>query len=394
MEPRHASNNLYKFSNLWYTLGEMGLFDFLQRGRIGDPKLEVRTMSEALQPPTRNQSPVIGISDALGLSMVYRAINIHAISAKQMSIDVYRNGQVIESPSWIRQPDFRINRPAFVEQSIVSLATTGNAYWEITRDQSGRIMNLQVLNPLDVTINSKDDGTVESYKVVSSAKERKLRPEQIQHLSLLRVPGSNYGLGPIQAAKRELKGAIDVRDYSSNWFEESGVPSGVLKSDQVLSPDQATAAKNAWNATAGAKNGVAVLGQGLNYAPVFLSPSDAQFIESQNFNVTQVARLFGVPSSLMLADAGGSSMTYQNVEQDWIGYIRFSLMSYLIEVEQGLTMLLPRGQEARFNLEAILRSDTLTRYNAYKIGIEAGFLTIDEVRASEANPGQKGTTIV
>lgn len=372
----------------------MGFFDFLQRGRIGDPNLEVRTMSEALLPPSRNQSPVIELSDALGLSMVYRAINIHAIAAKQMSIDVYRAGQVIEQPSWVRQPDFRINRPAWVEQNVVSLATSGNAYWEIARDQSGRIMNLQVLNPLDVTINSKDDGTVESYKVVSSAKERTLRPESVQHISLLRVPGTNYGLGPIQAAKRELKGAIDTRDYSSNWFEESGIPSGVLKSDQVLSPDQATAAKNAWNLTAGAKNGVAVLGQGLSYAPIFLSPSDAQFIESQNFNVTQVARLFGVPSSLMLADAGGSSMTYQNVEQDWIGYIRFSLMSYLIEIEQGLTMLLPRGQEARFNVDSVLRSDTLTRYNAYKIGIEAGFLTVDEVRASEANPGQKGASIV
>ena len=365
----------------------MGIFDMFQRGRSADPKLEVRTMSEALLPPSRNANPTVDLSDALGLSMVYRAINIHAISAKQMSIDVYRNGVTIESPSFVRQPDFNINRAAWIEQSIVSLATTGNAYWEIVRDQSGRIMNLQVLNPLDVTINSKDDGTVESYKVATSAKERSLRPDRIQHLSLLRVPGSHYGLGPIQAAKREIKGAIDTRDYSANWFEESGVPSGVLKSDQVLAPDQATAAKNAWNATAGAKNGVAVLGQGLSYAPIFLSPSDAQFIESQNFNVTQVARLFGVPSSLMLADAGGSSMTYQNVEQDWIGYIRFSLMSYLIEIEQGLTTLLPRGQEAHFNIEALLRSDTLTRYNAHKLGIEAGFLTIEEVRAIEGLGG-------
>lgn len=365
----------------------MGIFDMFQRGRSADPKLEVRTMSEALLPPSRNANPTVDLSDALGLSMVYRAINIHAISAKQMSIDVYRNGVTIESPSFVRQPDFNINRAAWIEQSIVSLATTGNAYWEIVRDQSGRIMNLQVLNPLDVTINSKDDGTVESYKVATSAKERSLRPDRIQHLSLLRVPGTHYGLGPIQAAKREIKGAIDTRDYSANWFEESGVPSGVLKSDQVLAPDQATAAKNAWNATAGAKNGVAVLGQGLSYAPIFLSPSDAQFIESQNFNVTQVARLFGVPSSLMLADAGGSSMTYQNVEQDWIGYIRFSLMSYLIEIEQGLTTLLPRGQEAHFNIEALLRSDTLTRYNAHKLGIEAGFLTIEEVRAIEGLGG-------
>ncbi len=371
----------------------MGIFDFLQRGRSGDP-IETRAMSEALLPPSRNASPVIDISDALGLSMVYRAINIHAISAKQMDIDVYRGGAKIEKPSWLHRPDFRITRPAFVEQSIVSLATTGNAYWEIKRDASGRLMNLEVLNPLDVTINSKDDGTVESYRTISGVKEKTLRPEQVQHLSLLRVPGTNYGLGPIQAAKREISGAIDTRDYSTNWFTESGIPSGILKSDQVLNPDQAVAAKNAWNSTAGAKNGVAVLGNGLSYSPIFLSPSDAQFIESQNFNVTQVARLFGVPSSLMLADAGGTSMTYQNVEQDWIGYIRFSLMSYLIEVEQAFSDLLPRGQEAKFNVDALYRSDTLTRYNAYKIGIEAGFLTVDEVRASEIIPGQKGTSVV
>lgn len=351
-------------------------------------------MSEALLPPSRNTTPVIGMSDALGLSMVYRAISIHSVSAKQMDIDVYRNGQKIEKPSWISKPDVKTTRQTFVEQSIVSLATTGNAYWEINRDQSGRIMNLQVLNPLDVTINSKDDGTVESYRTVSGVKEKTLRPEQVQHLSLMRVPGTNYGLGPIQAAKREIKGAIDTRDYSANWFEESGIPSGVLKSDQVLSPDQATAAKNAWNATAGAKAGVAVLGQGLSYAPIFLSPADAQFLETQNFNVTQIARLFGVPSSLMLADAGGTSMTYQNVEQDWIGYIRFSLMNYLLEIESAFSELLPRGQEAKFNVDALYRSDTLTRYNAYKIGIEAGFLTVDEVRASEIIPGQKGTSVV
>ena len=373
----------------------MGLFDLFKRDSIGVPEIETRAlMSEALMPPVRNATPTINMADALSLSMVYRAINIHAIAAKQMDIDVYRNGAKIDKPSWMHRPDIKTTRPAFIEQSIVSLATTGNAYWEIKRDQAGRIMNLEVLNPLNVTINENEDGTISSYRAVSGVTEKTLRPERVQHLSLMRVPGSNYGLGPIQAAKREIKGAIDTRDYSSNWFQESCIPSGVLKSEQVLSPDQAVAAKNAWNETAGAKNGVAVLGQGLTYAPIFLNPADAQFIESQNFNVTQIARLFGVPSSLMLADAGGTSMTYQNVEQDWIGYIRFSLMSYLIEIEQAFSDLLARGQEAKFNIDALYRSDTLTRYNAYKIGIEAGFLTVDEVRNSEIIPGQKGTSVV
>lgn len=365
----------------------MGFLDLFKREQSGAPDLETRTMSEALLPPVRSADPEINLADALGLSMVYRAINIHAISAKQMSIDVFRNGVAIESPAFVRQPNISITRPAFIEQSIISLATTGNAFWEVKRDQAGRIMNLEVLNPLNVTIDENEDGQILTYRVVTGKKQKVLRPERVQHLSLMRVPGTNWGLGPIQAAKRELKGAVDVRNYSSYWFEEAGIPSGVLKSDQVLSPDQALAAKNAWNSTAGAKHGVAVLGQGLTYAPIFLSPSDAQFIESQNWNVTQIARLFGVPASLMLADAAGSSMTYQNVEQDWIGYLRFSLMTYLIEVEQAFTTLLPRGQEAHFNIEALLRSDTLSRYNAHKIGLEAGFLTIEEVRAIEGLGG-------
>lgn len=371
----------------------MGILDIFKRDFTSAPEIEFRAMSEALLPPTRNASPVVEMGDALSLSMVYRAINIHSVAAKQMEIDVYQNGNKVEAPSWLIRPDFRMTRPAFVEQSIVSLATTGNAYWEIKRDKTGRVMNLETLNPLDVTIHSKDNGQVDYFNLSVGGKVRKLRPEQVQHLSLMRVPGTNYGLGPIQAAKREIKGAIDTRDYSSNWFEESGVPSGVLKSEQVLNADQAVAAKNAWNSTAGAKNGVAVLGNGLSYSPIFLSPSDAQFIESQNFNVLQIARLFGVPESLMMADSG-TTMTYTNVEQDWIGYIRFSLMNYLIEIEQSFTELLPVGQIAKFNVDAIYRSDTLSRYNAYKIGIEAGFLTVDEVRIAESIPGQKGTSVV
>lgn len=34
-------------------------------------------------------------------------------------------------------------------------------------------------------------------------------------------------------------------------------------------------------------------------------------------------------------------------------------------------------------MDALLRSDTQTRYQAHKLGIDAGFLTVDEVRAIE-----------
>jgi HK97 family phage portal protein len=347
-------------------------------------------MPAELLPPTRNVTEQVGVKEALTLSAVYRAISIISVSASQLNIHAYTNGvEVTRLPAWFKQPDYKISRSAFFEQTVISMATKGNAYW-LKHSSSGKLMNLSVLNPLDVIVNQDAAGNVLYY----GYRDKIYQPEEIQHLSLFRVPGTHVGLSPIQAAQRELRGAIDTRDYAGNWFKESGIPNGVLKSDQVLSPDQAVAAKNAWNATAGAKNGVAVLGNGLSYSPIILSPADAQWLEVQNFNSTAIARLFGVPGSLMFAGTEGTSLTYQNQESEYISFVRFSLMSYLREIEEAFTALLPRGTEARFNVDALLRSDTVTRYTAHKIGIEAGFLTVAEVREIEKLAPLGSTPIV
>ncbi|WP_350348020.1 phage portal protein [Agromyces sp. G08B096] len=341
--------------------------------------------STATTPPARTAAPrAVTTGDAFSISMVYRAIQIHAISAKQLSLGAERDGKLVKrTPALIRRPDLGVSRSAFIEQSVVSLACSGNAYWRKTLDSFGQVQNVAVLNPLDCEPVADAAGKLIGYDYRRGAGTTRFKPHEVQHLSLLRVPGSLKGLGPIQAAQVELRGALDLRDYSSNWFEDSGVPNGVLKSDQHLTAEVAKQAKAQWNESQGARKGVAVLGAGLAYQQIFLSPADAQFLESQKFTVTQIARLFGVPASLMLASIEGSTQTYANVEQDWLGYIRFALMSYLVEIEDALTELLPRGTSAKFNVEALLRSDTTTRYNAHKVALEAGFMTVAEVREIE-----------
>ncbi|QKY79134.2 portal protein [Microbacterium phage Hernandez44] len=319
------------------------------------------------------------MADAFGISMVYRAIQIHAISAKQLSIETTRYGRMVEDHPLTRRPDPQSTRSSWIEQVVVSMASTGNGYAEIVRDAFGQPIALPVLNPLQVRIHTDAAGHVTKY----SYRNRELQPRDVMHVTLLRVPGSAYGLGPVQAAQPDLRGAISTRDYAAAWLDDSGVPTGVLKSDQNITRDTAAMAKEHWNENAGQKNGVVVLGQGLDYRPIFLSPKDVQFIESQQFSVTQIARLFGTPASLMLAAVEGNSQSYSNVEQDWLAYVRFTLMGYLTEIEDALSELLPGARRARFNIEALLRADTTTRYGSYKTAIEAGFLTVPEVREIE-----------
>lgn len=333
--------------------------------------------------PTRSASSgSVTVTEALGLLNVYRAVQVHAFASKQLSIDTVRYGLLVADHPLVRRPDPDNTRSGWIEQSVVSLASTGNAYYEIIRDGFGQVVALPVLNPLDVRIQTNRDGRVTGY----GYRGRSLAPSKVRHITLLRIPGSAYGLGPIQAAQPDLRGAISTRDYAANWLDDSGVPTGILKSDQPIGAEKAREAKKFWNENAGQKNGVVVLGSGLGYQPIFLTPKDVQFIESQQFSVTQIARLFGTPASLMLAAVEGNSQTYSNVEQDWLAYVRFTLMGYLVEIEDALSDLLPGAQRARFNIEALLRADTTSRYSSYKTAIDAGFMDVDEVRAIEGLP--------
>lgn len=326
--------------------------------------------------------------DAYSLSMVYRAISIHAIAAKQMGLyETVTNMATDETTrvptcSLLRKPDVNDTRPAFIEMTVVSLASTGNAYWRKRWSGSGptaEILSVEVMNPHEVTPTRDPDTGAVTFQVGGKT----LTARDVQHLKLLRVPGEAKGLGPIQAAQSELRGALDVRDYSSNWFDSTPTPGGVLSTDQPLTREAAALNKKAFKESMGGTRDVAMIGNGLKYASIFLSPADALWLEAQQFDTTRIARLFGTPSSLMLATVEGNTQNYQNVEQDWLGFVRFSNMQYLIEIEEAFGALLPYGHNAKFNVEALLRSDTSTRYKNHESALRAKWMLKSEVRKIE-----------
>ncbi len=323
----------------------------------------------------------------MGLAAVYRAVEIRAIAAKQISFDAQhvRNGMPLdETPALLRRPDPQCSRSQFIEKTVVSLNLNGNAYWRLVyKDEEKRdLSSVWVMNPNDVVIKTAASGLVTGYQY----RGRDLGLRDVKHLSRLRVAGTPYGLGPIQAAQLELRGSLDTVQYASDFHNSGDIPTGILKSDQIIDAEGAQLARQQWEESRGGRSRVAVLGRGLDYRQTFLSPRDAQFIESQNWNVTTAARLFGVPGSLMLValDNKGQSQTYQNVEQDWLGFVRFGLANDIIEIEDAFTDLLPGTQRAKGNIEALLRADTKSRYEAHALSLP--WRTVNEIRAIEGYP--------
>lgn len=335
-----------------------------------------------VMPPPRPTGPEVTVESALSISAVYRAISILSTSVSQLELGVWRGAAEMKSvPGLVSRPDVNTSPSTFLKRTVHSLATTGNAYWRLYKtDASSNASNLEVLNPHAIGIEYDERGN-KTYTYSGYDKPITFKPWQIKHLKLMDVWGSDYGLGPIQACRLELRGHLDLRNYSNNWFQEGAVPTGVLSSKDYLDADIANEYRKRWNETQ-VSRGVAVLGNGMAYAPILLSPEDAQFLENQGFSITQVARLFGIPANYLLADAG-NSMTYQNMEQVDTAFVKYTLTEYLREIEEAFTDLLPRGQRARFKLEGFLRADDKTRAEVNQIYKNMGVVSAEEIRISE-----------
>ena len=315
------------------------------------------------------------------LDSVYRALAILEGSISQLTLDRYSHG--LGRPRGGAAPMIQRILPAgqtlpgFLGEITQSLAQTGNAWLRVPR--SGTAGPVRVLDP------TRCSARIDAATGIKTITYDSLDATDIRQLQLTHVPGEPLGQGPIQAWADGLRGAIDAHQYAASWTKRGGRPTGILTTDQTLSADMAKEWKAAANKTMTPEGGVAVLGNGLTYKQCYLTPAELQLLDVRKVNVISVARIFGIPARLMLTSGDGDSKTYANMEQESILFVRHTLMPYMREIEAVLSDLLP--DDVRFNVDGFLRPDTTTRYAAHKVAIEAGFLTVDEVRAIEGlNP--------
>lgn len=203
-------------------------------------------------------------------------------------------------------------------------------------------------------------------------------------------PGALRGLGVLETNLSALQLARDLQ-AQADAIGLHGVPTGLLKStNPEADPADLTVAKAAW-ITSQRTRTIAALGPNIDFVPLAWNPEDMQLIDARKMSLTEMELAFGLPVGWL----GGStsSRTYSNVEQDAVNLIKFSMIAGMIaKFESKMTrQLLPRGQTARANRDAVLRSDTMTRYQAHALALgKKSWKTVNEVRGSENLPPVDG----
>lgn len=330
-------------------------------------------------PPARTTVPDSNL--ALSVGSVYRCASILANSVSQLPMEVRRGMDLVESPL-AERPDPNSTAKEFWEQTMLSLVFRGNAYWWVTNSQDGKVMALTPLNPSRVNMRVQETRGWINGKPIYSIDGKDIQARNIKHLTIFRRPGEHLGMSPLQAGASDIETAYLIKHYGDSILSNGSIPSGVLSTDQFLNGEQANAYRDAWN-EAQKVRGLAVLGNGMKYDAIQLSPKDMMFLESQQFSVAQVARLFGIPAVWLNLGIDGSSLTYANVEDLARNYLQITLSTYLNSIEQAFTDLLPRTQQARFKLDALLRANLAGRVDQYEKLIPLGVMSAEEARLSE-----------
>ena len=346
------------------------------------PKLMLAESGSSLTPADR---------DVLHYSTVFRAVQILETSIAGLPLRQLRDGvEIVPQLPIISRPDPNRHRSEFVRLTVGDMVVRGEAFWLKLRGLDGTVKGLRVLPASLVSITDLSGDPANPWKQYGYM-GNVYRDEDILHLPFVSIPGRLHGLGPVEAGRAEINGAMDARDAKAMWFDEPAQPSGILSTDKMINDEIATNTKQRFEKN---MKGVKVIGGGMTYTPLLLSPSDMQYLETQKFDTTLLSRLFGIPPKLMLAESG-SSLTYSNVEQEWSQFADFTLNAYVQPMKDALSMVIPRGQTIDFGWDSFRRSDTKTRMETYKIAIEAGVMTVDEARSRENMPplggSQEGT---
>jgi HK97 family phage portal protein len=292
------------------------------------------------------------------------------------------------------EPNPEMTSFVFRETLMSHLLIWGNAYAQVIRDGSGRVLSLYPLLPDKMEVDRDEHGRL-FYTYTRNTDENpnfseygrvRLQPEDVLHIPGLGFDGL-VGYSPIAMAKNAVGMTLACEEYGASFFENGATPGGVLEHPGVLK-DPAKV-RESWHAAyGGSRNAgkVAVLEEGLKYQQIGIPPEEAQFLETRKFQIDEIARLYRIPPH-MVGDLDKSS--FSNIEQQSLEFVKYTLDPWVIRWEQSIqkALFLPQEKKEYFvkmNVDGLLRGDYESRMKGYSIGIQNGFMCPNDIRRLES----------
>jgi HK97 family phage portal protein len=274
----------------------------------------------------------------------------------------------------------------FREMMTGHMLMNGNAFAKIVSGPRGFVDQLQPVEPGKVQVEKLVNGRLRYRITEDNGQQNNYTQEEVFHL---RGPSKDgvVGLGVVAHARESFGLGMAAERYGSRFFRNDSRPGGVLESPNRLRPDAARRLKSGWEAAhaGGNQHRVAVLEEGVTWKQIGIAPDQAQFLQTREFQAEDVCRWFRVPPHMVGLTSKATSWG-SGIEQMSMGFVTYTLLPWLTRWQQAISrdlILAPDRYFVEFVLEALLRGDIGTRYNAYATAKQWGWMNSDEIRAKE-----------
>lgn len=273
-----------------------------------------------------------------------------------------------------------------------NLSLRSNCYAEILRDVDGDVVGLYPVEAQKVDCY-RDSKTKEiRYRLIESGAT--LRPADVVHIRSNTFNGL-LGIDVLGATRECIALAIALQDNAAKFFGNGSRPGGVLEHPASLSTEAQERLRAQIEAQTGGKNlyRLMVLEEGLKYVAQRSENKDSQFDESRQAQDLNICRIFGVPPHKIGIMSG---QPRANVEQDNLSFIMDTIRPICIRWEQTLNAKLftpeerDQGFYTEFDLDALLRGDLKSRYDAFAVARQWGWLSANDIREKENLPPIEG----
>jgi HK97 family phage portal protein len=337
--------------------------------------------------------------NALQVADIWACIRALADAISTLPLDAMRDTPDGRVPAG---PDARISQllarpmpgstlPDLLGQIVTSLNLHGEAFVGKYRSDA-TIVQLGLLDPASVHVQLKGRQIIYTLATLEQGLVD-VGPADVLHVKgAITSPDGLRGLSPIGQCRAALGLAAGLATSAQAFVEQGSRPSGVLTVAGAQSGYGIGEIREQWNTThAGAENQhkVAVLSGDAKFTPLGLSQEDSQFMQQRELSTREVCRIFRVPAWAIDGDTG-SRQTYANVQEQARSFVIHSLRPWMVRIEKAISGdpdLCPGGTFVEFNLDALLRADSLTRAQVYALALGSnttpGWMSRAEVRALE-----------
>jgi HK97 family phage portal protein len=261
----------------------------------------------------------------------------------------------------------------------------GASYAEIRAGARGPVSELWPLHPSRMEVERLEDGSLRYLYREPNGRQTIYRQGQIFALRY----HTEDGVTPMPTYRlfRNVLGLAQALEaHAATYFGNGARPGVILESDNPIPVEAAERLREQWERMHRGPDRAfrtAVLPNGVKAHELSQSNEAAQMLESRQFAVTEICRVFRVPPH-MVQDLSRS--TYSNIEVQGTEFVQHCLLPHLKRWEAAISRDLIEDDETYFaehNVNGLLRGDHTSRAAFYVSALQNGWMTINEIREAE-----------